>query len=215
MARGGECAGEIGGSDEAVGLHKQRRSNVRRELRLGFPRRLCIEDLALDSRITRVGDNLLERVERLIGGDHLQRAGATIANADAGIARKAIDKPVVHVETSRRERQNRAAKTLEIRHEHAGGRLRRAETCPTAVDERHRCASRHQLIGDGCANHSCADDRNVTIWHNLLIISRSPAAPLEGQSGSEGDIWGAANGRKHPFFTIFARSMWVRALLLE
>ena len=124
---GRQRSGQIGGDDKPVRLHEQRAGHLGRQLRFRLARRLLVEQLALETGRARVGGDVLQLVERLIGGDDLQRSGAPIPDADARIARHAIDERVVHLEAFRRERQQRPAESFEVRHEHACGGLRRSQ----------------------------------------------------------------------------------------
>ena len=165
MAAADQRSGQIGGDDKPVRLHEQRCRHLGRQLRFRLPRRVLVEQLALETGRARVRGDVLQLVERLIGGDDLQRSGAPIPDADTRIARHAIDECVVHLEAFRRERQQRPAESFEVRHEHSCGGLRRSQTRAAAIEQRDRCAAGHQLVGDGRADHPCADDRDVTIRH--------------------------------------------------
>ncbi len=202
--------------DKPVRFDEQRAGDVGRQLRLGFFRGLRIQQLAVESRAARVVGNLLEVAERLVGGDDLQRAGAAIADADSSVARHAIDERVVHLEAAGGQRQKRPAKALEVRHEHARRRLGRAKAGPPAIDQRHRRPPGHELVGDGLALSPRPRRRRR---HNLaLSCLSSHAGPCSlGRTieVSEGDIGRPQLARKTRFFTIFAVSRWVRALLLH
>ena len=125
----------------------------------------AVEQLALQAGRAGLGGNVLELVERLVGGNGLQRSRAAVPNTDPGIARHALDERVVHREALRGERQKRAPQPLEVGHEHARSRLGRSQTRTTAIEERDRRAADCQLVRDGRANNPCPDDRDVTISH--------------------------------------------------
>ena len=80
------------------------------------------------------------------------------------------------------QRQNRTAKTFEIRHEHSRGRLRRAQSGAAAVEQRDGGAASDQLIGYRPANHAAPTTATSQSGIDLLISHALPAAPFEGQS---------------------------------
>ena len=131
---GGQRPGQIRRHDKPVRLHEQRGGHLGRQLRFRLPRRMLVEQLALEASRACVHGDVPQLLDRLIVGDNLQRSGAPIPDADTRIARHAIHECVVHLEAPGRERQQRPPESFEVRHEHSCGGLRRPQARPAAIE---------------------------------------------------------------------------------
>ena len=156
-------------SNIAVRRHGQRRHDVAQR-RLEAAGGVGIEQLVIDPVGGQSRGGRREPPRLLVVERRLEAAGPLILDQLVRIHRDPVDEGVVLVEAGDAEPEQRLGVGFDVRCEDAGRSPGRALAGTTRVDDPHGGAARRELVGDGQADDSCADDRDV--HGNILVGSR-------------------------------------------